>query len=373
LANGEIECGGNTYYGGMAEQQLFPQLVKSTLRAERAYQFPDGCPTWIYGGVTSGTPPIDMVRPIRGYQIGQNGSWYVGMVARYWMRTRDDDFLREFYPSLKRTTLFTFNLNPQRPYGLISLPEFDMQESYESTPFNGMSSHVGSIRLYHLKMMERIAEQVGDDEFAGQCHSWYEQASQLMEEHLWTGSYYLQARDPESGRENDSVMGYQLDGEFMACHDGISEGVFPQERVQMTLETLQRTADGNWGIRTWSDPDGGPLRPEKFDPGYWSPSGVHAPGALMMAMTCMYRGKRDYGLDLARRILENMVCRQGWTWDMPILYRADTGEGTLGNDYAQMMMCWALPAAVYGVTLGELSQAGGFVDRLIKAASGTSK
>jgi hypothetical protein len=89
----------------------------------------------------------------------------------------------------------------------------------------------------------------------------------------------------------------------------------------------------------------------------------------MMAMTCMYRGRREYGLDLARRIMENMVCRQRWTWDMPILYMADTGEGIWGNDYAQMMMCWALPAALEGTGLKALCETGGLVDRIIRAGS----
>jgi hypothetical protein len=135
------------------------------------------------------------------------------------------------------------------------------------------------------------------------------------------------------------------------------------------LETLERVGNGNWGLRTWSDPEGGPLKPDEFDPGYWSADGVHAPGALMMAMTCMYRGRRDFGLDLVRRILENMVCRQRWTWDMPILYGADTGEGIWGNDYAQMMMCWALPAAVAGTDLRTLCEPGGFIDRIIMAGA----
>lgn len=56
----------------------------------------------------------------------------------------------------------------------------------------------------------------------------------------------------------------------------------------------------------------------------------------MLAMTCMYKGEKEVGVDLARRIMENMVCRNRWTWDMPILYRGDTGEGLWGNDDAQM-------------------------------------
>lgn len=38
----QIECGGNTYYGGMAEQYFFPQLVKSTLRTSPWDRLPIG-------------------------------------------------------------------------------------------------------------------------------------------------------------------------------------------------------------------------------------------------------------------------------------------------------------------------------------------
>lgn len=363
----QFECGGNTYYGGMAEQYFFPQLVQSTLRAHLAYQYPDGCPTWIFGGVSGRTPPLDMVEPTRGYQTGVNGSFYVGLFIRHWMRTGDDEFLREAYPSLKRATTFTFNMNPERPYGLLALPDFDLQEGYESIPFKGICSHVGSLRLYHLKMMEKIAEHMGDPDSAAQFREWFRQTSRLMEEHLWTGSYYLQSKDPATGNVNDAVMGYQLDGEFMACHDGIPEGVFPPERTKTVLATLREAADDNWGTRVWSDPEGGPVKKETFDTGYWYPSGVHAPGALMLAMTYMYRGEKEHGLELARKVLENMVCRQGWTWDMPILYRGDTGEGMWGNDYAQMMMCWALPAAVVGQDLGSYARSpDGLVDRIMR-------
>jgi uncharacterized protein (DUF608 family) len=363
----QIECGDNSYYGGMAVQYFFPQLTRSTLRAAKAYQYPDGLPTWIFGGTTGRTPPIEMVMPTRGYQNGQTPSWYIAMVARHWVCTGDDEFLREFYPFLKKATVYTFNLNTEWPYGLISLPDFDLQEGYETTPFKGMSSHVGSIRLFHLKTMEKIANHVGDTAFAQQCRAWFDQASQLMEEYLWTGSYYLQQKDIKSGEVVKEVMGYQLDGEFMACFSGIPEGVFPGERIRVTLENLRQISDGPWGARVWSDPDGGPVNSKSFNTGYWSPNGVHAPGALMLAMTYMYRGYREFGVDLARRIMENMICRQRWTWDLPNLYRADTGEGIWGNDYSQMMVCWALPAALEGKDAAAIAAPGEIVDRIIQA------
>ena len=50
------------------------------------------------------------------------------------------------------------NLNKNYPYGLISLPAHDPSESFESVKFEGMSSHVGGIRLYHLKMAEVMVD-----------------------------------------------------------------------------------------------------------------------------------------------------------------------------------------------------------------------
>ena len=93
----------------------------------------------------------------------------------------------------------------------------------------------------------------------------------------------------------------------------------------------------------------------------------------MTAMVHMYRGDREHGLDLSRRVMENIVCQQRLTWDIPILYRADTGEGIWGNDYAQMMMVWALPAAVAGKDLASYAAApDGLIDRILKAAKTNS-
>jgi uncharacterized protein (DUF608 family) len=353
----QIECGPSSYYGGAPIEFFFPQLLTSTLRTHKAYQYPDGCPTWIFGGTTGRTGPCELTKPTRGYQTGQNGSWYVGMAARHWSRTGDDDFLREFYPSLKKATRFTFNLNPNRPYGLICLPGYDLQESYESTPFKGMTAHIASVRIYHLKMMGKIAAYIGDIDFATECRDWLAQVDQLLEEHLWTGTYYRQQEDPVTGDQSDVIMGYQLDGEGMALFDGIAEGAFPRDRVLATLNTLKEKCIDRWGPRVWSDPEGGPVNPSIFDPGYWSTCGVHPAGSLMLAATFIYHGDRDFGLDIARRVMENIICRLRRTWDMPNLFRGDTGDGIYGNDYAQIMMDWLLPAALAGLDISTYAAA----------------
>jgi hypothetical protein len=86
----------------------------------------------------------------------------------------------------------------------------------------------------------------------------------------------------------------------------------------------------------------------------------------------MYYGERDFGLDLAQKAWHNIVCRQGYTWDMPNIMRGDvdTGERTFGNDYYQDMMLWSLPAALAGETVDGPCKPGRLVGRVIRAARG---
>ncbi len=358
----DMECTPCTYYSGMAIHYLFPNLLRSTLRAQMALTPADGTVPLVMGGI--GWEMITPFFPDR--QRGQNGSWLIGTANRYWKITGDDKFLKELYPFLKKVTIRTFTMNPDMPYGLIVLPEFDQEEAFEYRPFKGMSSHVAIIRLYHLRTMEAIAHHQGDAAFVKQCREWRETIENLLEEHLWTGRYYMQQNDLKTGIKEDVLMGYVFDGEFMAWHDGTSDGVLPRERVMASLKTIKEAGIAAWGPRVWSDPNGGPVK--GIDVGYWTPDGVHAPSALMLAATYMYRGDKEFGVELARKIMENMVCRNGWMWDMPILYSGANGSGIYGNDYGQMMAVWKLPAAVQGKTVAEMVKPGGFIARVIQAA-----
>ena len=91
----------------------------------------------------------------------------------------------------------------------------------------------------------------------------------------------------------------------------------------------------------------------------------------MLAMTYIYHGQRELGVELAHKVWHNLVCLHGYTWDMPNIMRgdADTGERTFGNDYYQDMMLWSLPAALDRVDLSVPAKSGGLVDRVKRAAA----
>lgn len=344
----QMECIPCSMLGNLPLVYFFPELALSTLRTYKAYQYPDGQAPWIFGGCTSvpPTPPCELATPARGFkpkpQKTLDGPCYVDMVERFWLCTGNSEILKEFYESVKKNTAFTMNLRPESgPAGIISMPSGnDGSDWYESTSFFGMVAHVGGVHLANLRMAERIAEEIGDKEFARQCRDWFKQGSEVLEEKMWAGDHYLIYNEPETGKRSKVIMGYQLDGEWMARFHGL-EGIFRPERVKKTLATLKKEVVTKRGAITFR------LKPgDDFDPGYWTNSGVHIPASLMLAMLYIYYGERKFGLELARKTVYTLIVENRCSWDSAILINAETGQRLYGNDYYQNLIFWALPAVL---------------------------
>ena len=121
-----------------------------------------------------------------------------------------------------------------------------------------------------------------------------------------------------------------------------------------------------YGAVNYANPDA-----SVANPGGYGAFSYFPPELLMLAMTYMYYGQRDFGIELARKAWHNLICQQGYTWDMPNILRGDvdTGERTFGNDYYQDMMLWSLPAALAGMDVSGPCRPGGLVDRVLAAAA----
>jgi len=368
----QIECIPCSFYGNLPIVYFFPELALSTLRAYKAYQYPSGAAPWVFGGATTGTKPYEMALPSPGYshkpQTTLDGPCYVDMVDRMWLRTGDSAILREFYESVKKNTIYTMNLRPgSGPAGVVSMPSGNnAQDWYESCDLFGIVPHIGGAHLAQLRMARRMAELMGDEEFVRQCDEWLEGGSSVMEEHAWAGTHYMLFNEPETGKRSNVIMAYQLDGEWMARFHGL-EGVFREDRVDITLETIRRTsiAMSDFGAVTFCKPEGA-LGEGDWNPGYWGAHGVHPPGTFMLAMIYMYRGQRELGLDLARRTVHEII-KRGWYWDWPVVIEGATGP-RIGSDYYQNLMLWSLPAAMKGQDLAGPCESSGLVDRVLRAA-----
>ncbi len=369
----QIECIPCSFYGNQPLVYFFPQLALSTLRGYKGYQYTDGAAVWIFGGCTGNTAPIDFADPTRGYQFATNGISLAAMVDRYFLcyGKQQKDFVREFFPTVKRNMIYTVNLRPAYPIGdrIIAMPTGNVGTEWFEAPrpgWCGMTAHVGGLHLAQLRIAQRMAKLAGDEAFAEQCAEWIEAGAKSMNEKLWTGSYYLNYLEPETKRRSDLIFGYQLDGQWITKAHGLAD-TLPADRVKTTLATIKRgnIAATKYGAVNYVGPDGKPAAVGGYGTYSYFP-----PEALMLAMTYMYEGQREFGLELARRVWHNLECIQGYTWDMPNIMRGDvdSGERTFGNDYYQDLMLWSLPAALAGQDLGAPAKLGGLANRMIQAA-----
>jgi uncharacterized protein (DUF608 family) len=217
-------------------------------------------------------------------------------------------------------------------------------------------------------MVERMAEAVGDRDYAAQCRDWLAEGSRAMEAELWSGSYYLNYYDKETGKRSDDVMGYQLDGEWTARYHGLP-GVFQAGRVSTTLDTIRRcnvALTPDIGAANFTRPDGSPL-PHDSKVAAYGQYAMFCPELVLLGMTYIYAGEADFGLELVRKHWQNLCLQQGHIWDLPNMVRGDNGARTFGSDYYQNMMLWALPAALAGQDLAASCAPGSLIGRLLSA------
>jgi len=360
----QMECIPCSFCGNWNVLYFFPKLAISTLRAYNAYMQPNGAPPWIFGGTTGNTGGCDLIYPTAGYQLTLNGACLVDLVDRYWMMTGDDAFLKELYPAVKNTTIWTMNLNESLgPDGLISNYDTDWLEVCY-TGVKGMTSHVAGVRLAQLRQAERMAIKMGDKEFASQCREWIKQASDSLENKLWVdGRGYLNFFNPETGAKSDLILANQLDGEWMVRLHGLP-GVFNTDRVKTTLDTVKQTCCqlSPYGPVIFAGPNGG--IPE-IDPGY-TRQGIFLAEAVMLGETYMYNGQREFGLEVVRKLVNNMA-KRGMLWNVPCFIDGSNGVAFNGNDYSQFGVLWTLPAALENADLAGPTATGGLVQRIIAA------
>lgn len=374
----QIECIPCSWYGNFPLVFFFPKLALSTLRAYKAYQDEEGCPPWIFGGHTKGTGPCEMTMPTRGYQVTENGASYTDMVNRYWLRTGDRDFLREFYPSVKKAMIFTMSLN-QGEDGVISMPDHRVSEigppweteAFEHCEWYGMAARIGGRHLAQLETVKKMADELGDFEFAERCQEWIDQGRRSMEDKMWTGSYYLNFYEPSSGRKMDVVFGYQLDGQWVAALNGLPD-VFDSDRIRETLKTIKNSNIQltRYGAVNFANADGTLVSPDQefLHLGY-QPYDFYPPEVMILGMTYMYEGEVEFGTELIRRCVENIVLEQRRSWDAPNIINGITGKAKFGNDYYQNMILWVVPIAIEVKSLSEASSPDSFISEIIRAGS----
>ena len=284
--------------------------------------------------------------------------------------------MKEFYPSAKQALEHSFNRRPDLGLSqIVAMPPYEPGtanelEWFEDRHLWGYVVHPGGYRMAAAEMLREWALKMGDTEHVKRLDALLEAGKEAMQKYLWRGDHYLVYNDPQTGKQLDAFFSAQLNGQFWARLHGV-QPVFPKQNVAKVLAVMRDKVCkiSKLGMPpNFANPDGtiwtGEVNRYMTGKYIWNDFQV-----IYCALTFVYEGQRDFGLELLHKYCEINACQWGYMWDGPCSRSAfeDNGEATYGWDYWFDACIWAAPAALANQDLSGPCKNGGLVDRVIKA------
>ena len=362
----------NVGMAGPALSFFFPDLALSMLRTIRSTQRDNGDVAQLLGRWAD---PANYMS--YDYQEVISGFCYVSAAYLHWKITGDESFMKEFYPSVKKALQYSFTQLPDLgPSQIIAMPPhrehaWNDIEWFEDRSMYGYVTHPGGLRMAGAEMLKAWAQAMGDGEEVTYLDSLVAAGKDAMQKYLWKGDHYLIYKDTKTGKTLDALFSPTLNGQYWAHFAGVPT-VFPKENVEKVL-ALQRDKVckiSKLGMPPiYANPDGTVWNKDKT--GYLTGAYLYTNHQVIWnALTFIYEGHKDFGLELLRKNLEICYLVWGYTWDGVNCCSGggDTGEVNYGWDYWFNWSIWNAPAALLNKDITALSQPGGLVHRMLEAA-----
>lgn len=343
-------------HGHFALLFFFPELEETTLDGFRHYQISSGEIPFAFG------MPTSMRDPRYTCQHPLNSGEYAQMVYQLYRRTGDREQLSKFYESCKQAIRFQYSLDDDN-CGLVhdhshALPgqSWPANQFYDQWPWQGTSSYVAGIWLATLGAGAALAEAAGDTAFAAECTARLSKAKRTFEANLWNGSYYRLWSDKEKGDVSEVCLANQLMAVWCTRVAGLADPL-PSGHIDTALNTIERL---NMNATSYGLINGVTAEGRPFDTGLGQ-SGDHAMNIffgenLCAAMTFIYQGRGDTGLEIARRLYEAVAIKNHSPWNQRCLLNGQTGMPAWGDDYYSDLVVWALPMGLAGQSVGQFAQ-----------------
>jgi len=287
---------------------LYPELDATTLDAFRHFQIEDGEVPFCFG------TPTSMRDPRFHCQHPLNSGQYVQMILRHYLRTGDKRQLARAYGSVKRAVRYQYSLDDDgaglvHEQAHVSPGEpWPANQFYDVWPWEGVSCYVAGTWLATLAAARALAAAVGDVSFARECAERLARGQRTFEERLWNGRYYRLWNNVKAGTTSEVVLANQLMGEWCVKVLGLAS-VLPQVHAEAALDAVERLnfRATSYGLINGVTPDGAPFDTKLH------PAGDHATHIfvgenLCAAGTFLYYGRREAGLEIARRAQRRRAC-----------------------------------------------------------------
>ncbi|HET6455610.1 MAG TPA: GH116 family glycosyl hydrolase [Armatimonadota bacterium] len=288
------------YYGSFTKLAAFPELDATVLRQFAGVQNADGFIPHDLGGTTglvdnyrfpeNATPTAP-----KGGRTNYQGYWvnlpikYCLEVARHYWWTGDKELLREAWPHVKRAITWV-NAQDEDNDGL---PETDY--GYDGWKMIDKCGYDANQWAAMLVAVARLADDLGEPEYAAQLRATHAKAIGAIEKYIWTGKYFRQS-GAEGAPNLEWVSLLQLAGTWYSDILGIDDGL-PNEQVLSAMKTMDAVLgnDAKYGLTDCLNPDGSRI--------HWWICDCEAVGwQYFYASHAMYRGLDDIALRVADEV-----------------------------------------------------------------------
>ncbi len=322
------------FYGSIPTAMLFPELERNTMLQFARHQRADGAVPFAFG------MPEAFDKPYYETQKSLDSSEFALMAYRDYRWWNDETFLREIYPHVKKAIRYAMTLDTDGD-GVIN--EVSMQY-YDIWQFKGTSAYVGTIWLAALGAAHEMAKATGDTSFAEECSEAFTKASHSLDEKLWNGRYYRLYNDPATAEISETCLGNQLVGQWFAYSAGLGE-ILPKPNVFSSLKAVAElnASLSPFGLINGVQPDGTP-----DTTGQYHSASITIGETYCYAATCLYAGGPDTGMDMARRLYENIALRLRTPWNTTWNMDPQTGRLGWGAEYYSNLCLWDLYGALTG-------------------------
>lgn len=267
---------------------------------------------------------------------------------REYLLSGDIEFLKLLYPAAKQTMSFVWLTWDKDGDGVMEA----VQHNTYDIEFVGANTMMGTLYLGALKAMARMAEILGETQYAAKCKALYDSGAKKHAEKLFNGEFFVQDCDPETAPRyqfGPGCLSDQLLGQWF-CEVVDLGYVLPEKEVKSALasifkynwksdlsdhDSVQRTyaLNDEAGLLLCTWPRGGrPKYPFVYADEVWT--GIE----YQVAAHLIYEDMVEEGLAIVKgaRDRHDGVARNPWD------------EFECGHHYARAMSSWSLILALSG-------------------------
>jgi len=153
------------------------------------------------------------------------------------LMSKDGTFLKGVYPQVKKATQLLMKQDPDRD-GILEGGQYNTLDA----AWFGKLAWISGLYLAAVKATGAMAEEMGDKDFAAECHKITKAGEKSMVSQLFDGEYFINIADPAHRDRNNTNRGCHIDqlyGHQWAHQVGLG-GVVPAKAAKSAMAALYK-------------------------------------------------------------------------------------------------------------------------------------